>query len=62
MNHKRLGLAMLFAIGIVVTSASRPADAQTDVQVPSYSMKFGAFVAKFDPAGTFTLEAPAGLD
>jgi hypothetical protein len=44
---KRLGLAMLFAIGIVATSASRPARAsrQTDVQVPSYSMKFGAFVA-----------------
>ena len=59
---KRLGLAMLFAIGIVATSASRPAGAsqqtnqQTDVQVPSYSMKFGAFVAKFDPRGTFTLE------
>ncbi len=55
---KRLVLAMLFAIGIVATSASRPAGAspQTDVQVPSYSMKFGAFVAKFDSGGTFTLE------
>jgi len=59
---KRLGLAMLFAIGIVATSASRPAGAstqtnlQTDVQVPSYSMKFGAFVARFDSGGTFTLE------
>jgi len=58
MNHKRLGLAMLFAIGIVASSASRSADArqQADVQVPAYAMKFGAFVAKFDPAGTFTLE------
>jgi len=56
MNHKSLGLAILFAIGIVATSASRPAGAQTDVQVPSYSMKFGAFVAKFDPSGIFTLE------
>ncbi|HXF38110.1 MAG TPA: PQQ-binding-like beta-propeller repeat protein [Blastocatellia bacterium] len=57
-NYKRLGLAMLFAIGIVAGSASKPAEArqQADVQVPSYSMKFGAFVAKFDPAGTFTLE------
>lgn len=55
---KRLGLTMLFAIGIVVTSASKPAGAsqQTDVQVPSYSMKFGAFVARFDSGGTFTLE------
>ena len=59
---KRLGLAMLFAIGIVAAGPSRPAgasqrtDQQTDVQVPSYSMKFGAFVAKFDAAGTFTIE------
>jgi len=55
---KRIGLAMLFAIGIVATSASRPAGAsqQPDLQVPSYSMKFGAFVAKFDSSGTFTLE------
>ena len=56
MNHRRVALAMLFAIGVVATTASKPAGAQTDVQVPSYSMKFGAFVAKFDPAGTFTLE------
>ena len=57
-DSKRLGLAMLFAIGIVAISASRPAGAsrQTDVQVPSYSMKFGAFVVRFDSAGTFTLE------
>jgi len=57
-NSKRVALTMLFAIGIVATSASRPASAgpQTDVQVPSYSMKFGAFVAKFDSGGTFTLE------
>lgn len=49
---------MLFAIGIVATSASRPVGAsqQTDVQIPFYSMKFGAFVARFDSAGTFTLE------
>ncbi|MEK6289671.1 MAG: PQQ-binding-like beta-propeller repeat protein [Acidobacteriota bacterium] len=55
---KRLGLAMLVAVGIVAAGASRPAGAsqQTDVQVPSYSMKFGAFVVKFDSGGTFTLE------
>ena len=58
MNCKRFGLAMLFAIGIVAGSASILASAspQTDVQVPSYSMKFGAFVARFDPGGAFTLE------
>jgi len=49
---------MLFAIGIVGTGASRPASAggQKDVQVPTYSMKFGAFVARFDSGGTFKLE------
>jgi len=58
MNYKRFGLALLVAIGIVATSTSTPASAsrQTDVQVPSYSMKFGAFVARFDSGGTFTLE------
>src|SRR6266404_1569092 len=65
-TYKRAVLAMLFAIVIAATNASRPAGAsqqtnqQTiehkDVQVPSYSMKFGAFVAKFDSGGTFTLE------
>lgn len=57
MTYKRLAVAM-FAIGIVAMSASRPADArqQPDVQVPSYAMKFGAFVAKFEAGGTFTLE------
>jgi outer membrane protein assembly factor BamB len=55
---QRLGLAMLFAIGIAAASASRPASAspQTDVQVPSYTIKFGAFIARFDSGGTFTLE------
>ena len=55
---KRLGLTLLLVIGIVETSASRPAGAsqQTDVQVPSYSMTFGVFVARFDSGGTFTLE------
>ena len=55
---KRLGLALLLAIGIVTTSASRPAGAspQTDVQVPSSKLTFGAFAAQFDSNRTFTLE------
>src|ERR1700687_4663754 len=57
-DRLRLGLALLLTIGIAATGASRPAGAsrQTDVQVPSNSLKFGAFVARFDPGGTFTLE------
>ena len=55
---KRLGLALLLAIGTVATSASRPAGAsqQTDVQVPSYALTFGVFAARFDSSRTFTLE------
>src|SRR5881396_895984 len=55
---KRLGLALVLAIGIVCTSGSRPAGAspQTDVQVPSSPLTFGVFVARFDASRTFTLE------
>ena len=55
---KRLGLALLLAIGIVTTSTSRPAGAsrQTDVQIPSSKLTFGAFAAQFDSNRTFTLE------
>jgi outer membrane protein assembly factor BamB len=58
MNSRRFGLSILFAIGIVTVSTSSPADAgqQNDVQIPFYSMKFGAFVSKFDAGHTFTLE------
>jgi outer membrane protein assembly factor BamB len=58
MDFKRPGIALLLAIGILATGASRPAGAsqQTDVQVPSSSLKFGAFVAKFDSGGAFTIE------
>ncbi len=55
---KRLGLALLLAIGIVTTSTSRPAGAsrQTDVQVPASKLTFGVFAAQFDSNRTFTLE------
>lgn len=49
---------MLLVTGIVSSSASRPAlvGQQTDVQLPSYPLRFGVFVARFDTGGTFTLE------
>ncbi|HKG22204.1 MAG TPA: PQQ-binding-like beta-propeller repeat protein, partial [Blastocatellia bacterium] len=58
MNCKRLGLALVFAAGIMAISASGPADAsqKSDVQVPTNPLKFGVFVAQFDSGGTFTLE------
>jgi len=55
---KRLGIALLLAIGIMTTGTSRPAVAspQTDVQVPSSKLTFGVFAVRFDPNRTFTLE------
>jgi outer membrane protein assembly factor BamB len=57
-NCRRLALALLLMTGIVVAGASSPSVAgrQTDVQVPSYPLSFGVFVARFDTGGTFTLE------
>ncbi|HJQ71197.1 MAG TPA: PQQ-binding-like beta-propeller repeat protein [Blastocatellia bacterium] len=54
----RLMLALLLATGIILAGGLRPASAsmQTDVQLPSSPLKFGVFVARFDPAGTFKLE------
>ncbi|MBO0800763.1 MAG: hypothetical protein J2P31_18255, partial [Blastocatellia bacterium] len=34
----------------------RQADGQSDLQLPSTPLKFGAFAARFDPGGTFKLE------
>lgn len=49
---------LALTVGIVAASASSPAVAsqQPDAQIPSYPLKFGAFVARFDPTGTFTIE------
>jgi outer membrane protein assembly factor BamB len=56
--RKRLSLTLTVAIGIMAISASGGAGAgqQADVQIPSHPLKFGIFVARFDPSGTFTLE------
>jgi len=58
-NCKRLGLALVLVTGIVSTgsaSGSAATGQQTDVQVPSYPLRFGVFVARFDVSGTFMLE------
>jgi outer membrane protein assembly factor BamB len=52
----------LLSIGIVVAIISSTSwyftafAQQASVQLPSDSLKFGAFVARFDPGGTFTLQ------
>jgi outer membrane protein assembly factor BamB len=61
MNRKKckmLALALVLMTGFVASSASRPrvTGQQTDMQIPSYPLRFGVFVARFDTGGTFTLE------
>ncbi len=47
----------LIALAGIYLGASLPvAGQQQQVQLPSTPLKFGAFVARFDPAGTFTLK------
>ena len=55
---KRLGLALALANLVAVTLVASPAGSgqQTSPQLPSTRLKFGVFVARFDPGGTFTLE------
>lgn len=57
-NCRRLALAFALMFGIVADGAARTATAvaQADVQLPSYPLRFGVFVARFDAGGTFTLE------
>ena len=63
-------LALVFASSIVMARAGggiikvvpggfeqqTPSAPQTTAQLPSNPLKFGAFVARFDPGGTFTLQ------
>ncbi len=58
MSSNKLGLALALAFAIAAAIASKPAGAsqQTDVQLPSTPLKFGAFAARFDTDGTFKLE------
>ncbi len=57
-SSNKLVLALLLAFAIATASASKPAGAsqQTEVQLPSTPLKFGAFAAHFNPDGTFKLE------
>ena len=42
---------------LALTFATYNATAQqSDLQLPSEPLKFGVFVAQFDPAGTFTIQ------
>ena len=58
MSSSKLGFALALAFAIAAASASKPAGAsqQTDVQLPTTPLKFGAFNARFEPDGTYVLE------
>src|SRR5687768_7663592 len=58
MDCMNLGLALLLASEIVAASAAglSAKAQQATIPLPTYQLKFGAFVARFDPGGTFTLQ------
>ena len=57
-SQMTIARSLLLATIIAFAGAARPAVCarQADVQVPSGQMRFGVFVAQFDPGGAFTLE------
>jgi outer membrane protein assembly factor BamB len=62
-NCTLLALVLLLLAGTMTISASGQVAAgqqtnvqQANVQLPSYPLRFGVFVARFDTGGTFTLE------
>lgn len=67
MTFRKLGLMLGLASGLLIISASgslatrgfvqQAAVQQTTAQLPTSPLAFGAFVARFDPGGTFTLQA-----
>src|SRR5437870_13214858 len=58
MDCKKLGLALVLTLGIGATGAvgSSAKAQQPTAQLPTYPLKFGAFVARFDPGVTFTMQ------
>src|SRR5262249_43107388 len=52
------GLGLAVALAIAIAGAYKPVGAslQAGVQLPSTPLKFGVFMARFDPAGAFELE------
>ena len=62
MNRTKHGLALALASSIVaagvvaISSAPRTFAQQPTAPLPSSPLKFGAFVARFDPGGTFTMQ------
>ena len=60
-HSPKFGLAPLLAFAIVATCAAALSTPgafaqQTAPQLPSYPLTFGAFVVRFDPGGSFTLQ------
>lgn len=52
-KHTHLKLVALLASGILFTTIT--VAQQADLNLPSEPLKFGAFTAQFDPAGTFSI-------
>src|SRR2546422_11530743 len=55
-HFTKLGLALLLAVVAAALSVPEAFAQQTTPQLPTYPLSFGAFVVRFDPGGTFTLQ------
>src|SRR2546425_2555471 len=55
-HFTKLGLALLLAVVAAALSVPEAFAQQTTPQLPTYPLTFGAFVVRFDPGGTFTLQ------
>src|SRR5882762_2587629 len=65
MTCRKLGLALALASGLVIGAygsletrgfAQQATVQQATAQLPTYPLAFGAFVVRFDPGGSFTLQ------
>ena len=54
-NRFKLGLVLMTASAFFTYGVALLA-AQEAAPLPTYPLKFGAFVVRFDPGGTFTLK------
>jgi outer membrane protein assembly factor BamB len=55
-DYKQLCLALVLATALANASLPTIAGQQPELQIPSSDLKFGGFLARFDPGGTFKLE------
>lgn len=56
MKRVACGLGLTMMLGLSLAGVSVAQNSTSQASLPSYPLRFGAFVARFDPGGTFTLQ------